>query len=262
MKRDKIILLMGHGSRDGEGALEFMELAGAVQQAIPKVPVEAGVLEFNGPVAPSIQEAIDRCAAMEAGRVLAVPVLLSNAGHAKNDMPAQIAQARARHPTLDLREAALLGIHASLLEIAEERIEQLGRRLGPADPKETAVLLVGRGASDAEANADFYKIGRLLWERSPFGVVECCFISLAEPGVPAGIERCVQLGASRVLVVPYFINTGILVKRISEQALKAQECYPSTRIAVGEHFGVHPKLVQLILARAAALTGDVEGGED
>ena len=30
---------------------------------------------------------------------------------------------------------------------------------------DTAILLIGRGGSDADANSDFYKISRLLWEK-------------------------------------------------------------------------------------------------
>jgi sirohydrochlorin cobaltochelatase len=204
---------------------------------------------------PSIQDAIEACARRGGGPVYAVPVLLFDAGHGKYDMPAQVARGRARFPELDLRAATPFGIHPSLLEIVEERLRHLEARLRDFDPAETAVLLVGRGASDAEANADLFKIGRLLWERNRYAFVECCFISIAEPGVPAGVERCVRLGARRVLVMPYFINTGILVKRIAEQAMATGARYSHVEVVVGSHLGVHPKLVDLILAKARALAG-------
>ncbi len=253
-----VILLMGHGSADREGAEEFVQLVEAVL-AESERPVEAGFLEFFGPVLPSIREVIDRCAAMEAERVLAVPVLLFYASHAKRDMPGQIVAGRERHPQLDLRAAPPFGTQAALLEITEQRIRELEEQLGLIPHEETTVLLVGRGTSDPEANADFYKIGRLIWERNDYAAVECCFIAMTQPGVPDGIERCVRLGAKRVLVIPYFINTGVLVKRIEKQVLAVQERYPEVEIGVGEHFGVHPKLVQLILDRANALAQEGEG---
>ncbi len=251
-------MLMGHGSADREGAEEFVQVVEAVR-AESQLPVEAGFLEFFGPVLHSIEEAIDAVAASGAERVLAVPVLLFYAGHAKYDMPGQIVTGRGRHPRLDLRAAPPFGTQELLLEIIEQRIRELEERLGPTAREETSVLLVGRGTSDPEANADFYKIGRLIWERNEYAAIECCFIAMTQPGVPEGIERCVRLGARRVLVVPYFINTGVLVKRIEQKALAAREQHPGVEIAVGEHFGAHPKLVRLILDRARAL---VEQGND
>lgn len=253
-----VILLMGHGSRDREGVNEFMELVGAVQDAVPEYPVEASFLEFDCPQVPSIQEGFDRCVARGAKTVLALPVLLLEAGHARSDMPAQVARARRRYPELDLRAAKHLGIHPLMIEMLEERIAQTQNGLEPIGSADTAVLLVGRGTSDPEANGDFYKIGRLVWERNQYRLVECCFISLAEPGVREGINRCVQLGARRILIMPYFINTGILVKRISEEAASAQRLHPGMEIIVGEHFGVHPNVVKLLVSRALSL---VDGAE-
>ena len=51
------ILLMGHGSRDLDGAREFVALVDAVREAAGPTPVEAGFLEFAGPVISSIQAA-------------------------------------------------------------------------------------------------------------------------------------------------------------------------------------------------------------
>ena len=75
--------------------------------------------------------------------------------------------------------------------------------------EETAVLLVGRGSTDPDGNREVFKIGRLLWEGRGYGWVEVCFVSLARPAVPEGIARCVTLGAKRVIVVPYFLFTGV-----------------------------------------------------
>ncbi|MPZ15779.1 MAG: hypothetical protein GEU73_15380 [Chloroflexi bacterium] len=249
------ILLMGHGSRDVEGAEEFASLVDAVRAEARGYRVEGGVLEFPGPVVSSIQDAIDRCAGAGATRVLAVPVLLHCAGHARGDMPAEVAAGRARYPHMDLFSSPPLGIHETLVEICEERIRALERSLAPATPTDAAVLLVGRGTTDSEANADFFKIGRLLWERNHHGLVECSFVSLAEPRVAVGIERCIRLGARRVLVVPYFLSTGVLVKRIADQAAEAGGRYPDVEIAVAQHLGVHAKLVGLILDRAGELGG-------
>lgn len=249
------ILLMGHGSRDLDGAREFVAVVDAVREAAAPATVEAGFLEFAGPVIGSIQQAFDRCAARPEP-VLAVPVLLFLAGHGKADMPEQIEVARRRHPNLDVRFKPILGTDPTLLAIVEERILEAQADLPAIDAEQVAVLLVARGTTDAEANAEFFKIGRMLWERNHYGWVECAFSSLAWPDVPAGIDRCIRLGARRVVVAPYFMNTGVLVKRIDELARLAQVRYSETEIAVADPMGVHPALIGLILQRANDALGE------
>lgn len=246
------LLLMGHGSRDADGVAEFLLLVEAIRGAAPRLRVEAGFLEFAGPLVPSIDDAIDACAARGGQRVLAVPMLLAEAVHGREDMPALVAAARARYPALDLRLAPVLGPHLSLIEIVEERIAAMG-----GDPEDTTVLLVGRGTSSSGANADVYRLGRLLWERNRYAQVECCFSGTAQPDVPTGIDRCVRLGARRIVLAPYFINTGSLVKRIGAQAAESRMRHPAVQIDVAAHIGVHPKLVELVFARARGLIENV-----
>ncbi|MSQ27729.1 MAG: sirohydrochlorin chelatase [Dehalococcoidia bacterium] len=246
------LVLMGHGSRDPEGAREFFELAEAVRRALPGRRVEAGVLEFPTTEAPAIAEAFERCAAAGAATVRAVPVLLSLAGHAKQDMPHQVAEAQRRHPGMAIELCPALGIDPLLLEIVEERIAAVYAAVGDCRTEETAILLAARGTSDPEANADMFKVARLLWERNGFPWVEPCFVSLAHPFVPEGVQRCAALGARTVLVLPYFINTGKLVHRIGTHAEASGRELPEHRVVVGRHLGVHPNLVRLIIERATA----------
>ena len=112
------------------------------------------------------------------------------------------------------------------------------------------MLLVGRGSTQPRANADLYATARLFQERGLYAQVEVCFVSLAPPCVFAGVRRCVALGARRLLVVPYFINTGLLVRRIHAQVAAARWFYPDTEMAVAAHFGPDPKLIGAILDRA------------
>lgn len=248
------IILLGHGTRDADGRAEYLALVDAIRAAAP-VLVETGWLEFYGRGLPSIPDAIGLCAARGIRRAITVPMLLFHAGHAKADMPRQIAIGAARHPEVAIVPAEALGTHELLLEIAEERARAAEAGLLPCSRRRTALLLVGRGTRDPEANAEHHRIARLLWERNDYAWVEPCFISLAFPCVPEGIRRCVALGARRVVVLPYLINTGTLVKRIGEQALAQRLWYPDVEIVVAGHLGVHPKLVELALLRAAAAEG-------
>jgi sirohydrochlorin cobaltochelatase len=228
---------LGHGSQNQEGQVELLALAEGLRRQTAG-PVTAGVLEYPAAELPDIQAAFADAAEAGATELVALPALLHFAGHAKEDMPAQVAIARALHPDIHIILAGPLGYDDRLLRVVEERLAPF------AAGEDTAVLLVGRGSTDPEANADLFKLARLLWDRNRFGWVEASFVSLAPPGVAAGIERCLKLGAQRVVVMPYFLCTGVLVKRIAEQALQIEG-----NIEVASHLGVHELVIEVLLDR-------------
>jgi sirohydrochlorin cobaltochelatase len=172
--------------------------------------------------------------------VAALPALLFFAGHTQDDMPGQIELARRQHSRLRIDFAGPLGGDERLLRVLEDR-------LAPAEVDEDgAVLLVGRGSLYSAANADLFRTARLLWDRNRYGWVEASFVSLAPPDVSAGIERCARLGARRVVVIPFFLNTGVLVKRIGQQATHA-----GLPVQIAPHLGLHPLITDILLDRLA-----------
>jgi len=129
----------------------------------------------------------------------------------------------------------------------ERLLQAVEARLAPLAPDgDTAVLLVGRGSLYSEANADLFKTARMLWDRNGFGWVEAAFVSVAPPGVAEGIERCLRLGAKRVVVAPYFLNTGVLVKRIAQQA---RATLPGVLLA--EHLGLQALVMDVLVERVS-----------
>src|SRR5213079_2974668 len=109
---------------------------------------------------------------------------------------AALARGRRRHPHVDFRYGRDLGIHPVPLAVAEDRIAQtIG---GPSTAPEWAVTIVSRGSSDPDANADLYKVARLLWDGRGLAMVEPAFVSLAAPSVPEALERCRRLGARKI----------------------------------------------------------------
>lgn len=241
------VVLFGHGSRDEDGRRELYDLGQAVARAAEPLPVRMGVLEFAAPPLPDIQAAVDAAVAAGARRIIAQPVLLLNANHGKRDIPWHVAEARRRHPQVEVVARSALGPHPVLLEIVRDRVAAALAGLPPVPEEETGILLVGRGSYDPEANGDLHKIARLFWECTRFGWVEAAFVSLARPFVPDGLRRLAALGARRLVVIPYFINTGTLVKRIGAQAAAMRSELPGREVVVGAHMGVDPRLVQVLL---------------
>jgi cobalt/nickel transport system ATP-binding protein len=132
------------------------------------------------------------------------------------------------------------------LEVAEERMRQT---VAGWPATHAAVVVVSRGSSDPDANADLYKVARLLWDGRGTDLVEPAFVSLAPPSVPEAMERCRRLGASRIGVVPYFLFTGVLVERIRAQVEAWGRQHRDVEVRCGAELGPDARLARLVLER-------------
>jgi sirohydrochlorin cobaltochelatase len=245
------LLLAAHGTRDQEGVAAFAALAArvAVLAGRDGTPVAGGFIELS---APALRQAVAGLAAASPGPVVAVPLMLSAAGHAKGDIPAALARERARHPGLTWTYARPLGPHPVLLDLLAARIAAV------SDDPAPAVLLVGRGSTDPDANADVVKTARLLWEGRDYPLAETAFVSLARPDVAEGLERCRLLGARRLVVARYFLFPGVLPDRVAEQAAAYAAAHPELDIACADVLGDCDEIAALVWERyREALAGDI-----
>lgn len=238
------LLIAGHGTADADGAEEFRRFTRRVAGRLD-VPVTGGFIELSPP---PLGEAVATLAGQGARRIAAVPLMLVAAGHVKGDVPAALARERDRYG-LTVAYGRPLGPHPTVLALLRERLAEVGAG------EDTMVLLVGRGSTDPDANAEVARAARLLAETTRVAGVEYAFISLAEPGVPAGLDRCRALGAPRVTVLPYFLFTGVLPRRVGEQARRwaAETGVP---VDVAEVIGDCDGLADLVLERYAEAARD------
>jgi sirohydrochlorin cobaltochelatase len=243
----RALLVVGHGTTDDDGVAQFGELVELVRKNAAG-DVEGGFLELSRP---PIQDAVAKL--VEAGHcdVDVVPLVLVAAGHSKGDIPAALERERRRHQGLTFRYGRPLGPHPLLLADLTDR---LATAVDEARWPETAVVLVGRGATDPDANSEVAKTARLLLEGRGIGTVETAFVSLARPSVPEGLARAEALGYKRVVVLPYFLFEGVLPDRIREQAdVWAQGRDVEVRTA--GLIGPSERLAQLVAERHAELGG-------
>jgi len=127
-----------------------------------------------------------------------------------------------------------------------------------ADPEPSAVLVVGRGSTDPDANADVVKTTRLLWEGRDYPIAETAFVSLTRPGVAEGLERCCLLGARRIVVARYFLFPGVLPDRVAEQAAEYATAHPGLDIRCADVLGDCDEIAALVYERyREALSGDI-----
>jgi sirohydrochlorin cobaltochelatase len=256
--QDQALLLLAHGSRDDEARAEYGRIHEALAARLAPIPVVFAVLEFPGDDGLlSIGDGWRRCLESGARRIVALPFFLFPAGHVREDLPTELEAARERVGWAELQLLPPLGAAEPLLDAVEARVgEAAGQSSGP----EAALILVGAGTSNPDANGDLCKAARLLWERvnDRFSMVEPAWVSLTRPSVDEAIDRCVKLGAERIVLMPYFLNTGVLLKRIDARLLVAQAAHPGISMTQGNHLGLHPRLLDLLESRARA---GLDGGE-
>lgn len=245
------LLIAGHGTRDEAGAHELLALVERVRALAPDLEATGGFIELSMPPVAAAAADLVRAGADD---LVVVPLMLLAAGHAKNDIPALIARLRLEHPGVRFRYARDLGLHPSLLGLIDERLDAV---VPPEAREDTAVLLVGRGASDPDANADTAKLGRLLWEGRPWPLVEVCYAGITDPRVPEGLERCRRLGARRIVAMPYLLFGGRLEDRVHAQCARFAADHPEIDVRVAGRLGPCDAIAQLVLERyREAIDGD------
>jgi sirohydrochlorin ferrochelatase len=241
------LLIAAHGSRDPAGIDELWAFASAWQELRPDRLQGVGFLEF---ARPTIAEAVQSLAEQGARRIVVVPAMLMAAGHVKNDVPSELAEARLRHPGIAFHMARALDIHPALLELCELRFREAVAGKDEVPPSQTLLLLVGRGTRDPDANANIARVSRFLWEAYQVAWAGVAYAGLTAPGVDEALGFCRRMGFARIVVQPYFLFDGVLVKRVRETAARHAALDPATEILVTEHFRMHPLLLQAFEDRA------------
>lgn len=208
------LLLIGHGTRDDDGRQAFLDFADAYQNLDRDRPVIPCFLELTEP---TIAQAVAQCIAQGYTEVTAVPLLLFAARHSKFDVTNELDYIRAKYPQIKYHYGRHLGITPLMLDLWRDRLAKLDEPIhNPHNisRQDTVILFVGRGSSDPDANSDVCKIARILWEGSGYKTTEVCFIGITHPRFEEGFERSLFYQPKRIIVLPYFLFTGALVKKI------------------------------------------------
>ncbi len=235
------VMICGHGSRDVEATQEFDLLAVHLRAKLPQFDVESGYLEFARPV---IRDGLEKLKERGNKRILCVPGMLFAAGHVKNDLPWEVNSFAAENPELEVKFGRELGVDPKLLKASAERIEAAERTSAKkVERKDTLLMVVGRGTNDPDANSNISKVARMLWEGMGFGWAEVSFSGVAYPLVDAGLEHAAKLGYKRIIVFPYFLFTGILVKRIYDWTDQAAEKFPQVEFLKAQYLRDHPLVI-------------------
>jgi len=241
------VMLCGHGSRNQLAVGEFANLAKRIKSRLPDVPVEYGYLEFANPV---IHVGLDKLRAKGVKHVLALPGMLFAAGHAKNDIPSVLNSYAAIHDDFNITYGRELGVDIKMVRAAALRVEEAEKSSTQKISRhDTMIMLIGRGSSDVDANSNASKVMRMLWEGMGFGWGETAYSGVTFPLVAPALEQAVKLGFKRIIIFPYFLFTGVLVKRIYGAVDEAAKKYPQIEMIKAPYLNDHDLVLDTFIER-------------
>ena len=233
------LVALAHGSRDPRSAETITALVDEVRGMRPDLRIEKAFLDL---AKPSFQTVVDRLVKAGYDEIVVVPLLLTQAYHAKVDVPSAVAEAMARHEGLRIRVTAILGLEACFLEVLDQRMRAA---LTQARVRELdALVLAAAGSSDPLANQSVVRLARL-WGTHHKLPVTAAFASSAPPATGEAVRAFRAAGRRHIAVASLFLAPGLLPDRAAELALEAGA------VAVSDPLGAHPEIARTILARYA-----------
>jgi len=247
------ILIVGHGSRNQKSNQEFRDLVDRFALSRNEL-VQCAFIEL---AEPGLTEALD-AAAKKARQILVIPLALFGAGHVKNDIPLAIAEAQLQHPDTIFKAAGPMGLLPELVKLAAKRGREVldrdqSRRKRTED--HMAVLVIGRGSSDPDANSDFYKVARMIGEALGDPFLVPCFVGVTGPDLESSLELAVKTRPKRIVVIPYFLLQGILISRIHDQVAEFGKAWPHISMSVASYLGVDSLMCDALSFQAEGLVG-------
>ena len=249
------VMVCGHGSRDEDAVSEFLNFAKKLKNQLLQYELDWGFLEFANPV---IKSGLDSLRQKGIKEIMSVPVMLFAAGHAKNDIPSVLNAYQAQYPELSISYGRELGIDLKLVRAAGERVkEAIEHADGYISPEETLLMVIGRGASDPDANSNVSKVTRMLWEGLGLGWAETAYSGVTFPLIKPGLEHASKLGYKRIVVFPYFLFTGILVKRIYQYTDLVAAEHPEIQFVKASYLNDHPLVLDTFSERIEEIRNGV-----
>lgn len=248
------IIICGHGSRAKIAEEEFSLLAKGLRARFPTLKIEYGFLEYSSP---NIHMALDRLREDGIKHIFAVPGMLFAATHAKNDIPSVLTTYKESYPELTIEYGKELGLHDEMISAFQHRVlESLGHTSVPAAGTlyDTMLVVVGRGTSVVDANADAAKLTRILSENLGFGWSETVYSGVTYPSVGRGLEMALKLGFKKIVIAPYFLFGGRLIDRIYAYVDKVALENPDVEFIKADYLRDQSHVLNTFITRIAEIS--------
>ena len=264
MTRQPPLVVAAHGTRQAEGLASCRALVDRVAGRLPDVHVGIGFVELAEPdIAAAVGDALEAVPPQAGGEdpdAVVVPLLLHTGGHVRADIPDAIEAGRG---DARVAYAGPLMPDPRVRFALQRRIDEA---LTPADdeawrPGDTAVVLVGRGALVPDANAEHYRIARLVWDEMGLRQVLPAFIQVNRPSVPDALSAAAASGLTRIVVAPVFLFTGKLSEWLAEQVGAWVESHPGVEVRIAHVIDDCDEIADVVIDRYRRRLGSEGAGQ-
>lgn len=188
---------------------------------------------------PSIRVGIDNCIQKGATKITVVPILLIEAGHAKNDIPLAINEGKRKYPQVTFHCTTPFGVQHNIIDML---IEHMNRKRNIK--KQATIVIVARGSSDHSIIANFTEIIRIMEQKLTVSKLEVCYLAAQKPTFTEGVERALASSAEQIFIIPYLLFPGILMSSIEEkiQSIDALQ----ERFILCDPIGLDERMVRIL----------------
>ncbi|CCQ17059.1 putative uncharacterized protein [Rhodococcus sp. AW25M09] len=213
------LVLVAHGTRNPRGVEMIAALADAVSMQIGTTRV--AFVDVLGPSPAEVLRDTPESAVV-------VPAFLASGFHVHTDVPREIADSA--HPSVTVTRA--LGPDPVLARVMLDRLRQEGWHPGDS------IVLAAAGSSDPRAREEHRRAAAMLADTA--GVpVQIGYVATSTPTVPDAVSALRAEGHARIFVASYLLARGLFHNRLAGAGAEG----------VGDPLGVHPSIVDLVVAR-------------
>ena len=115
------------------------------------------------------------------------------------------------------------------------------------------LLLVAHGSRREESNLEVVSLSKKMekFNSNPFDKVMPAYLEFASPSIPEAIEKCNEMGAKSITVLPYFLSAGVHINRdIPSEVENASQDFPNLNITIANYFGSREEIAELLMKTA------------
>ena len=241
------ICLLAHGSRELIGTQEFLALGEKLRKTNICKTIECGFLEFANPTA---EEALSACHREGGKNIIILPSILFSGEHTQRDIPNTVGKLFRDHPAVNIIFASPLGTQPKVIEACRQRIEESEKIATKSISRsETLLVVFGHGSRDKRFNAQVNKSLFKLGENIGFGKTLIFFVGSPKYSLEDIYKSFTPLGFRRVILFPFFLFTGVWVKRVNALADTFQKKYLNIEFLKAPCLSHHDLIVDALIQR-------------
>ena len=234
-------LLVIHGSRDPRPQQSLEQLAALVTQELASshspALIGTAVLELASlALHEQIEQFAEKAIATGYEKITLLPLFLLPGVHVMEDIPAEVAIAQTKLPSIALEVAPYLGSYPELATTLSQSASQ-----SMSQSALSARILMAHGSRRSGGNQTIEAIATALKALPAYWSVA--------PGLEEQVNQLVQQGYSQIAIQPYFLFAGGITDAIAQQVDQLAQQFPETQLVLGDPIGTTPALAKLIADR-------------